>query len=254
VKELLSSFLSGQSAAVPEPLLQLMSASAVEGQLKIIWIPYHMIHVLKSIMDVATLSPIIREVVQIIYDIFHGFETGNVSAGDSWEALFVITAIVRIATNHFCSLLPLDPVAFANCRISYNSLWKQKQAGADFQQITTIQQLIEGLALPPSYPHVAFFYLPDAHFETYDLLVVAYLRADLREIYGYQLKEGRLIPKKESSDLCQNSYVIKGFLPEREELLPGWKVASDEDIDQFLGVTGACIAPKQWRSLNTKSL
>jgi hypothetical protein len=249
VMELLSSFLSGEAFAVPEPLLQLMSVSPVEGQGKIIWIPYHMIHVLQSIMDIATLSPMIREVVQIICDMFHGFETGKVSGGDSWEALFVISAIVRVATGHFCSLLPLDIVSFANSRVSYNYLWNQKQAAADFSHITTMEQLIDGLTPPPSYPHVAVFYPPHARFEMYDLLVVTYLRADFREIYGYQLKEGRVIPKKEASDLCQHSYVIRGFATEREELLRGWKVASDEEIDQFLGVTGVCLTPKKWRSL-----
>ena len=101
MRELLSSFLSGDPARVPKPLLQLMSVSPVEGQGKITWIPYHMMHVLESIADVAVLSPMIREVVQILRDMFHGFETGKVSGGDSWEALFVISTIARVATNHF---------------------------------------------------------------------------------------------------------------------------------------------------------
>ncbi len=143
VKELLSSFISGESSAVPEPLLQLMSASPVEGQGKIIWIPYHMTHVLQSIMNIATLSPEIRKVVQIIRDMLHGFETGKVSGGDSWEALFAISAIARVATGHFCSLLPLDSVSFANCRVSYNYLWKQKQVGTEFTHITMMEHLIE---------------------------------------------------------------------------------------------------------------
>lgn len=114
-----------------------------------------------------------------------------------------------------------------------------------------MKQLIEGLTLPSSYPHVAVFYPPHARFETYDLLVVVYQRADARQVYGYQLKEGRDIPKKEAANnLCQYSYVIRGFAAEREKLLRSWEVASDEDIDQFLGVTGACLAPKRWRSFD----
>lgn len=201
-----------------------MSVSPVEGQGKITWIPYHMMHVLESIADVAALSPMIREVVQILRDMFHGFETGKVSGGDSWEALFVISTIARVATNHFCSLLPLDTVTFANCRVSYNYFWEQTHGGASFPNITTIEQLIEGLTLPPSYPHVAVFYPPHARFETYDLLVVAYQQADVRQVHGYQLKEGRIIPKKEANSLCQHSYVIRGFAAAREKLLRGWKV------------------------------
>jgi hypothetical protein len=87
------------------------------------------------------------------------------------------------------------------CSIAF---WEQKQADADF--FCTMEQLIEGLMLPPSY---------------------------------------------HQGNLCQYSFVIRGFSAEREELflLCGWKVASDKEIDQFLGVTAASLAPKEWRAL-----
>ena len=157
----------------------------------------------------------IREVVQILRDLFHGFETGKVSGGDSWEALFVISAIARVATNHFCSLLPLDTVVFANCRVSYNCFWEQTHDGASFLNITTIEQLIEGLTRPPSYPHVAVFYPPHARFETYDLVVVAYQQADVRQVYGYQLKEGRVIPEEGRQTVSASIRMWSGDLQQR---------------------------------------
>ena len=133
-------------------------------------------------------------------------------------------------------------------------LWEQKQNGMEFTHITRMEQMIEGLIPPPSYPHVAVFYPPHSRFENYDLLVVAYLRADARKIYGYQLKEGRTIPQNDASSPCQQSFVIRGYSSQQETLLGGWKVASDEDVDQFIGVTGACLAPKQWRSLEAEGM
>jgi hypothetical protein len=79
--------------------------------------------------------------------------------------------------------------------------------------------------------------------------VVAYLSADVKQIYGYQLKDGRVIPKKNSSSYSQHSYVIRSYSRE-EKLLHGWKEANDDEIDQFLGVAGSCLAPKHWRSLD----
>ena len=256
VKELLSSFLFGDPARVPKPLLQLMSVSPVEGQGKITWIPYHMMHVLESILSSSDGSRSVRQVVSVVQAMLHGFETGKTSGGDSWEALFAISLIVRLVTGYYDDLLPIHTFlpSTSEYDVTYNTLWEQTQSGASFPSITTIEQLIEGLTLPPSYPHVAVFYPPHARFEAYDLLVVAYQQADVRQVYGYQLKEGRVIPKKEVNSLCQHSYVIRGFAAEREKLLRGWKVASDEDIDQFLGVSGTSLAPKQWRSLDTESL
>jgi hypothetical protein len=70
-----------------------------------------------------------------------------------------------------------------------------------------------------------------------------------RVVYGYQLKEGRKIPKKMSSDACQHCYVIRGYAFQQETLLRGWHVSSDAEVEEFLGVTGSCLAPKQWRVL-----
>ncbi len=50
VKELLGSFLFGDADDVPQPLLQLMTVSSVSGAGKIAWIPFHMVHVLQSIV------------------------------------------------------------------------------------------------------------------------------------------------------------------------------------------------------------
>jgi hypothetical protein len=249
VKELLLSFLSGDTSRVPSALLQLMTVSPIEGQGKIVWIPYHMMHVLESIAGAAPVGPVLREVVEVIHDMFHGFESGKTSGGDSWEALFVVTTMVRIATGHFHALLQLDPVTYAYCGVSYNRLWAPHQCDLEFPSITTLDQLIGGLTKPSAYPHVAAFYPPHARFEAYDLIVVAYQAVNVRIVYGYQLKEGRVIPKKMASDVCQHSYVIRGFAAQQETLLRGWRVVSDEEIEGFLGVTGSCLAPKQWRAL-----
>ncbi len=250
VKELLDTFLSGASVPVPQALLQLMTVAPVKGQGKIVWIPFHMEHVLQSIAGAAPVDGALRAVVTALNEMFDGFETGKTSGGDSWEALFAIAMVIRLVTKSFHDLLELGEVMTPNAvyGLSYNRFWEQ-QGHLAFPDVTTLSDLIEGLVEPVAYPHVAVYYPPHARFEAYDLIVVLHQALGKRLIYGYQLKEGREIPKKMSSDACQHSYVIRGFAAQQETLLRGWHVASDEEIESFLGVTGSCLAPKQWRAL-----
>jgi hypothetical protein len=130
--------------------------------------------------------------------------------------------------------------------LSYNRLWEAQQRDFEFPDVTSLDQLIAGLTKPFTYPHAAAFYPPHARFEAYDLIVVVYQTVDVRIVYGYQLKEGRMI---QASDFCKHSYVIRGFASQTETILRGRHVASNDEIDNFLGVTGSCLAPKQWRAL-----
>ncbi len=249
LKELLRSFLSGQPSCVPQPLLQVMSVASVDDEGLIVWIPYHMAHVLKSIGDSERVGRGLREVVITIQDMFHGFETGKTSGGDSWEALFAIAVMIRLATGSFHRLLNLSAALPAVFGLSYNLLWKQQEDDVAFPDITTLDQLMRGLTKPLAYPHVAVYYPPHARFQIYDLIVVVHQAADARTVFGYQLKEGREIPAKMASDVCECSYVVRGCAAEQKNLLRGWVVASDGEMDEFLGVTGSVLAPKQWRKL-----
>lgn len=228
-----------------------MSVASVDDEGLIVWIPFHMVKVLRSIAGAsAAVGLEMRKVVTTLNELFNGFETGKTSGGDSWEALFAIALVIRLATGSFHDLLKLGEMCPPNSvyGLSYNHLWEQRGHLA-FPDITTLRELIEGLVDPLAFPHVAVFYPPHARFEGYDLIVVLHQALGKRLIYGYQLKEGREIPKKMSSDACQNAYVIRGFAAQQETLLRGWHVASHDEIESFLGVTGSCLAPKQWRAL-----
>jgi hypothetical protein len=192
-------------------------------------------------------GPALREVLRIVVEMLRGFETGKTGDGDSWEALFVVATMARLATGHFHRLLQLEPGLFSNCELSYNRMWKATEENLDFPSIRTLEQLMKGLTEPASYPHVAVFYPPHSQFEVYDLVIVAHEAVDVKHVYGYQLREGRKIPQTTPSDVCQHSFVIRGCAAQKERLLRKWHVASDEEVDQFLGVTGASLAPKQWR-------
>ena len=87
VMELLRSFVSGHAEHILEPLLQLMSSNR-DG---IVWIPFHMQHVLRS-ADVERLSPSIHGALRIITDLLCESLLKNaadprkeVHIGDVWQ-------------------------------------------------------------------------------------------------------------------------------------------------------------------------
>jgi hypothetical protein len=230
---------------VPQPLHQLMTVLLDEGVGKIAWIPFHMIHVLESISISQSVSHSLRE-VGIIRDMFCGFETGKTSGGDSWEALFVIALMIRLVTRSFHrELLRLGlPDVYG---LSYNELWEQSSERA-FPDITTMKELMDGLVEPKVFPHVGVYYPAHASFEMCDLIVVLFEAPGKEVTRGYQLKEGRSFPEKKASDLCEHSFVIRGFAAQSGTILRGY-VASDDEIESFLVVTGLSLAPKEWRAL-----
>ncbi len=191
VEELLGTFLSGASAPVPQPLLQLMTVAPVKGQGMIVWIPFHMEHVLQSIAEAGPVDGALRAVVSALNEMFDGFEAGKTSGGDSWEALFAIAVVIRLVTRRFHQLLDLGKLLPPDALygLSYNRLWEQQ--GLAFPDITTLSELIGGLVAPVTYPHAAAYYPPHARFEAYDLIVVLHQAQDKRVVYGFQLKDAR---------------------------------------------------------------
>jgi hypothetical protein len=249
VKQLLLSFFNGLSSFAPQPLLQLMNALPVDA--KIAWVPFHMVHVLESIAGNLSVSEPVRNAVCTIQETFLDFERGKTSGCDSWEALFVIALMIRLVAGSFHdSLLPLDADLPA-CTVSFNLLWREQEDMVTLPDIMALAQLMKGLTKPWAYPHAAVYYPPHARFETYDVILVVHKSEDVRVVYGYQLKEGRVIPAQEADEICDISFVVRGFAAAKETLRRGWRVASDENIDGLLGVTGSMLAPKKWREMRS---
>ena len=251
VRTFLASFLVGD----PNPvfvfteLLQLMNVVRREKLTRLTWIPYHMVHVLDSIANTLVVSVELRAAVSLVSDCLKGFETDKTSGGDTWEALFVAVLLIRAVSGHFhAHLLPLDAVVFANCRVFYNDLWKQQDCAPAFPDIQTVDQLLAGIQAPPSFPAIALYYPPHARFQTYDCFFVAWSSAEERKVFGYQLKEGKQIPNK-APNHCEQSFWIRGDLSSSVEKRKGWVVADDAQVDDFLGISGAALAPKEWRRL-----
>jgi hypothetical protein len=162
-----------------------------------------------------------------------------------------IVVMIRLATGHFHRLFDVSDHLSGVC-VRYLSIVCVSRAVSAFPDITTMKELTDGLVEPKVFPHVAVYYPRHASFEMYDLIVILYEAPGKMVTRGYQLKEGRRIPEKGASDLCEHSFVIREFAAQSETMLRGWHVASDDEIESFLGVSGSSLAPKQWRLLKEK--
>jgi hypothetical protein len=80
---------------------------------------------------------------------------------------------------------------------------------------------------------------------------VIFVSEGVRTIYGYQLKSGKEIPARNSNVECERSFVVRGNAPQIESnnYPRSWTLLSDSEIDQFVGVTGRTLVPKQWREM-----
>jgi hypothetical protein len=241
-KCLLDSFLTGGVEGVPEPLLQFMNASS-SG--KIIWVPFHMEHVLSSCARSQTLSAPIRAAVRAIAKAMLNFEGGKTAGGDTWEALFVVALLIRLVTGEIDILFP-QGVGLESYGISYNKLWDPKKT---WEFAKDLSDLLAGMVAPTTFPHIAVYYPPLANFALYDVVIVLYNATGKATCYGYQLKEGKGMPRPAADKRCEMSFVVRGAAPEDDDVKRGWIVLGKESVDEILGLTGKSLAPEVWRKM-----
>jgi hypothetical protein len=242
-KYLLDSFLTGGIEGMPGPLLQFMNASS-SG--RIIWVPFHMVHVLESCAASRKVSKPIRMAVRVIGKVMRDFEGGKTAGGDTWEALFVVALLIRLVTGQIDILFP-QFVGIDHYGISYNTLWDPTKKA--FECAANLSDLIAGMVMPAKFPHFAVYYPPLANFALYDVVIVMYDAEGKPTYYGYQLKEGKAMPRPSADERCKMSIVVRGAAAGIDALLRRWVVLGRDSVDDILGVTGKSLAPEAWREL-----
>jgi hypothetical protein len=234
IRKLLTTFCSGDVEGVLLPLQQLMTV--VDGE-RVQWIPFHMMEVLR----IFSLGSGLRRLEEIV-QLFNAFKDAKESSGDGWESLFVAVLLIRCwaqLSDQF--LLPVEfepPGTF-----SYNKPFEGTFATDD------VDEFVNGIKEPSSFPHIAVYYPTHAKFPLYDVIVAYFDEWQKRRLYGYQLKEGKALPKKFAMSVFEESFVIRGEAAEEPEMGKKWVRASEEQIDTFFGVSGQHWTPRRWKQL-----
>jgi hypothetical protein len=131
--------------------------------------------------------------------------------------------------------------------VSFNAPFDLR--GETFDSYTTVDDFVDSILPPPHFPHVAVYFPTHASFEEVDVIVAAWPRQDSRELYGYQLKEGKSLPSKEANVKFVKSWVIRGVAAKNASEIRNWHTASVEDVDAFFGESGAQWTPTAWDQL-----
>jgi hypothetical protein len=238
--EMLRSFINGNPECVFAQLLQLMNAQRDA----ISWIPRHMVHVVKDCASSFRVEKGLSAAVATIAELLADVERGKIGSGDGWETLFVVALLIRLVARLDDDILHIGELERLNCSVSFN-----KPFDGMFEKAKSVKDLIAGMVMPQSVPHVAVYYPSFAAFQTYDVIVAVYNAARVRTLRGYQLKEGKALPDRSADPLCAHSVVVRGQAARPDSDTRGWELPSDAKIDEFVGVTGRALAPKAWREM-----
>jgi hypothetical protein len=245
MRYLLASFFDGNPKLVFAPLLHLMDTGKVGN---ISWIPYHMTEVLRDFGRSASLSQSMRLGLGHVVEHFQQFRDSKEGSGDGWEALLVATLLMRALSGKFDTTCFKLNGAFQApaCTVSFNMLLERNDA----HRILSVDEFVDQIREPYSYPHIGIFCPHHASFEDVDVIVAAWSEKGKRILYGYQLREGKKLPQKMANSLFNSCWAIRGDPPKKGKDVLGWAPVNASDVNEFFGYSGKQWTPKRWKKLN----
>jgi hypothetical protein len=114
---------------------------------------------------------------------------------------------------------------------------------------TEMDKFVAGIEDPATFPHVAVYYPTHASFHLYDGIVAHFHAPGKRHLYGYQLKEGKALPKESAMSIFEGGYVIRGVAAKVASMGKDWVRPSEQQINAFFGVSGQHWTPRRWKEL-----
>ena len=239
VQSLLGTFVTGDALSHLKPLSCLMAARRTDNRFVVEWIPFHMMEVLRRFSAERGLKGL-EEIVRA----FNAFKDAKESSGDGWESLFVAVLLIRCWSqmSDRC-VLPFDFKPTGS--FSYNEPFD----GACNFATQNVDEFVAGIKKPSSFPHVSIYYPTHASFHLYDVIVAHYDDGGLRKLYGYQLKEGKTLPKEIAMTVFEGSFAIRGEAAQVPGMGKDWVRLSEHQIDTFFGVSGHHWTPRRWKAL-----
>jgi len=186
---MLSSFLSGDITMLPPPLLQLMDTTIDET---IKWIPIHMREILMSYSKYDGISNFMRCHLKYLVQKLDMVFNANYF-GQSWKNLFAIVLGIRCIV---CKTF--HPMLLHDCSYNYTS-YNLISNGLSLDEFMNIDDLIENMRLPATFPHIVIYEPSHAQFELYDFIIAIYQSENSQMLYGWQFQQGNAKPSQQPS-------------------------------------------------------
>jgi hypothetical protein len=170
------------------------------------------------------------------------------ASGDGWESLFVLFLLARCLTNEWADILPKPTFLKTSkkTKIYFDEPFDNR--GKSYDDVQSWSELVERIT-PGEDPAISIFYPTHASFVGYDAVVVYTEDKAIKEITGYQMKEGKNHANQDVESSFRQSYVVKGAPPGKQTPRFGWTIPSDTMVENFFGVSGKYWTPKKWNAL-----
>ena len=226
-----------------------MTADIIESSNNMVlrWVPYHLVYALDEMRKHWRHMPLtVKGCVKGIVENMSQFSTAKEESGDGWEALFLAVTIIRCLSHTFESkVLPLSFLLENEYEINYNRPW----SGTNFNMEQDPVTFVQGIPQTVDGSKVSIYYPGHARFADYDIIVAVWKEGG-RQLYGYQLKEGWSATKGFAlDDVFDASYLIRGVATTRAASIRLYQTPSDDQLEEFFGVSGSQWTPKQWKKL-----
>jgi hypothetical protein len=173
-----------------------------------------------------------QDLASKVAKLFTSLRDANQGSGKGLEGLFAFFLMARcIAREPDDYFIPKQWFA-SSTKVRYNDYNSSKR---HFEECTTWEHIEEGIPASTT-PTIHVIYPSNAQFQIYDLIVVFSRHNRTEEIYGYQLKEGRLTPKQDTQPAFVKSFAAKGSPPTKSTVASGrkWLIPSGQAINSFL--------------------
>eukprot|EP00978_Attheya_sp_CCMP212_P040524 scaffold221898_cov38-Attheya_sp.AAC.2 len=245
---LLGSFITGSVSSVPEILQELMTAEQQANDVVLRWIPCHLEFLLKEMWEHCNVLRN-KSCLKSIYENLWTYLGAKDQAGDAFEALFIIVAIIRCLSRNFESdILPLKNEE-EDLIVECDSPFFGNNFGTEDPYV-----FVDGIPKTlqdQESDQVSIYYPGHARFNAYDAIVAVWKHGgSSRKLYSYQLKEGQAAGKPFAyDDVFDSSYLIRGKSTSQASSIRLFAACSENQVDTFFGVSGSQWTPRAWKAL-----
>jgi hypothetical protein len=190
-----------------------------------------------------------------------GWSTCKEGSGDGWESLFLLVLWLRLAEGRTgdveCIPSIVIPTEAISTTLFYNYPFPMMCNIAKIKNVqeleTALDEILDSHEWVGGFPKVSVYYPKLANFAEYDVFVCVWLRDKssgvvTKELYGYQLKEGKEIPGQQAT--LPHSYLVRGQPALNPSGRRGWELLARPELQEFFGVSGTRWLPEEWRGLS----
>ena len=225
----------------------------------VLWIPYHMIYVLKKIIADGGVNSRSAGHLQTLVTCLNTFNEEQNEPGEGWESLFVLVLLVRCLTRSLDTVLTINFASFTyeDYKVTVNEPLEPQELS--IENMKNVKELLTTIPdeVDRGRHHIAIYWPIHSGSQVYDIVAVAWKDGKKFAVVCYQLKEGDGLKPAKVIDSCNKIFLINGEATQEENEATGgnnaqnkWTTPSKEEISECFGSSGHYWTRQNWNELN----